>query len=367
MRVTQSQHKPASSGLRRGGAGFTLTELLIVIAIIAVLAGLIAAAAVNAMRKARESRISLEIKNISGKIEDFKTTYSQYPPNGMNPNPGVSTPGAPAMLVQKDFETMLKSAFPRHQEPKGLIAALCGNGSGSGPNLQNGMTAAEALYFWLGGFSTDELHPISGPKGPSFSVSSGSLGEVLEDRNKTSAYEFTLTQLGPRKDDGTFDDSTGQGRYITYNIDLNGNGNSNDPGEARRINFWRYTPSGSEQPLVYFDTSRYKPAQYDAWAVAPGSGPTIFAFKQLRSGVTATAANASPLRAVTFVNQGKFQVRHSGLDDDWGAESFQLMHIDSSTTSLNGVLLYPTGPFIGPIADNLANFIDGPISSVTEQ
>ncbi len=29
--------------------------------------------------------------------------------------------------------------------------------------------------------------------------------------------------------------------------------------KARRINFWQYAPRKSEQPYMYFDTSRYPP------------------------------------------------------------------------------------------------------------
>src|SRR5690349_14208151 len=84
---------------------FTLTELLIVIAIIGILAGLIAAAAVNALRASRRAQTTLEIKNISGAIENFKNEYGAYPPNGMNPNP-QNPPAANsiAKLVQSDFQ-----------------------------------------------------------------------------------------------------------------------------------------------------------------------------------------------------------------------------------------------------------------------
>ena len=37
------------------------------------------------------------------------------------------------------------------------------------------MNAAEALVFWLGGFSDDPKYPISGPGGPSYSIESDDL------------------------------------------------------------------------------------------------------------------------------------------------------------------------------------------------
>ena len=37
-------------------------------------------------------------------------------------------------------------------------------------SLHGGMTAGEALVFWLGGFSSDPKYPISGEGGPSYRI-----------------------------------------------------------------------------------------------------------------------------------------------------------------------------------------------------
>jgi len=402
MQETQTKARGQGSGSRnqnspfpiphspfRTRPAFTLTELLVVIAIIAVLAGLIAAAAVNALENANRNRIALEIRNISASIEEFKNDYGAYPPNCMNPNPMTSpTPGTAAAYVQSDIIRMFKKAFPRHQEPQALIEGLAGlmrTGSNAilpnGP-VEQGLTAAEAMYFWLGGFSADEQYPISGPGGPSFDDADGdndgnleASDEQLESRNRR--YEFDLTRLGPRNDEGMFDES--RGRSIEYFVDLNHDNDVDDAGEERRINLWRYTPSGSEQPLVYFDTSRYKPAQYDLWAGNPTGSipmPWIVAFKQRRSG--AAAIGGSP-RNVIFVNQGKFQILHSGLDDVWAQpdpddsenrELFWRMSVPAlkkEGISLDNILLYPDGPFTGDIADTLTNFTDGTIEDAAEE
>jgi hypothetical protein len=121
---------------------------------------------------------------------------------------------------------------------------------------------------------------------------------------------------------------------------------------------------------VYFDTSRYKPGpntfgsasgqgtgRYDLWAANPSGSlqaPWIVAFKQLRQGVT----NPTGLGDYVFVNQGKFQVMHAGLDDDWGSDSFQAMSVAKNGAN---AIYYPAGPFIGPIADTLTNFSNGTI------
>jgi prepilin-type N-terminal cleavage/methylation domain-containing protein len=344
---------------------FTLTELLIVIAIIAVLAGLIAAAAVNAMKAARRGQIVLEIKNISGAIENFKNDYGAYPPNGINPSSTAvasPAPGSAQALIQADFQRMFKKAFPRHKEPLGVILALCGQNTGGGrQNLENGMNAAEALYFWMGGFSSDEQFPISGPGGPSFATNGPNPGEVLENRNRR--YEFDLGRLAPRNDDGGFDLS--KNRYIQYQVDLNQNGNTTDPGEERQINFWGYLPSGSEQALLYFDTSRHKPYQYDPPASGAAPVPPIYAIKSVREGFS----SATPTKNDLVFADRKFQILHCGIDDDWGDDGLGTKSASNSATTVADLepYLYPTGVFIGPIADTLTNFTDGELADESEE
>ena len=48
---------------------------------------------------------------------------------------------------------------------------------------------------------------------------------------------------------------------------------------------------------------------------------------------------------------------HPGLDDDW----------DEQGKLTFGNVLFPEGPFIGPIADTLTNFTDGTLESASEE
>ncbi len=360
---------PSPAFCRRGRSlrprGFTLTELLIVIAIIGVLASLIAAAAVNALRAAKRARIVLEIKNMAGAVENFKNDYGSYPPNAMNPNPGNNPlAGSPTALAQRDVVGAFKKAFPRSQEPPALILGLCGqNLVSGGPNLPNGMSAAEALYFWLGGFSSDAQYPISGPGGPSF-ADTGTVGdEVLESRQ--GGYEFALGRLGPRVDGELDFDNV---RIIEYSISMNGN-----PAQDRRINFWQFYPEGSERPYVYFDCSRNKPYQYDMPAFVPAPSidpPRVFALLQLRSGAPANATAED----LIYANQNKYQILHAGLDDSWGAGTFNnavgptmgdYPAIDRSEDPAV-YTIFPTGPFTGEVADTLSNITDGELADSQE-
>ena len=62
-------------------AGFTLVELLTVVAIIALLAALILGLASNAQSKAAESRAESEVSQLAGVVTDYQVKYGQVPAN----------------------------------------------------------------------------------------------------------------------------------------------------------------------------------------------------------------------------------------------------------------------------------------------
>ena len=310
---------------------FTLTELLVVIAIIGVLTSLVTAAAVSAWNKARTSRITLEIQTLSQAMEQINSDFGIYPPNAMHTGQALND-GPQQGDIANDLNRTFKKLFPRHQESPALIAQIAGASNG----LVGGMAASEAIYFWLGGFSDDPKYPISGTGGPSFNISTTPT-EVVEDRNRRA--EFDLTRLGPRNVDGSF-----AGRFIQYTVNVNG------VSQDRQINFWQYFPKGSAQPLVYFDVSRYKPYQYDMHAA---SDPLleVHAIAKLREGVSVASTPAD----LAFVDQGKYQILHAGLDEDWGNFA-SLSYMEQGGVN---ILMFPNGPFTGGLADNLASFTTG--------
>jgi prepilin-type N-terminal cleavage/methylation domain-containing protein len=337
-----------TAAIRRiaGRRGFTLTELLVVITIIAILAALITAGAVNALNAGKRASITLEIGQLADGIERFKNeTGGAYPPNAMNFQ-------TPAPLVVNDFVRSFRKAFPRHNEPEGLLRRLAGATGAQSPGapsdtLAGGMNAAEALYFWLGGFSADPVFPISGAGGPAFDPSSAN-GEVMEGRNRL--YEFDLARLTPRNTSDVFN-----GRSLTYD-------NPTGIGGTRlQINFWTYVPRNSQRPFVYFDTSRHDPGTYDPNLAGNVGTPTefIYAIKKVREGFS----GSTPLLAdIHFVNKGKYQIFHAGLDNTWGDMSFFKVTLPNTIPDL----LFPTGPFTGDIADTLTNFTTGTLESAQE-
>ncbi|MEM1305862.1 MAG: hypothetical protein AAGG46_13250, partial [Planctomycetota bacterium] len=133
-------------------------------------------------------------------------------------------------------------------------------------------------------------------------------------------------------------------RHIRYTIDSDNDGSD----ETRQINLWQYFPPNSPQPLAYFDASRgIRDVDHDL------GGSVIHPLKRLKAGQTALQVGNLEL-----VNADKFQILHSGLDEDWG--DFTNIRVDpnaDSTDAFNG-LLYPDGPFTLELADTIVNFSD---------
>lgn len=305
---------------------FTLVELLVVITIIAILAALLTVAVQAARRAAMRTRIKAEMSEIATGFEEYKNKITAYPPNCQTDYGGhtVATQ-IPASQVYLDLKRHLSQAFPLHKEPDELIQKLAGVSTITG-NLPGGMRAGEALVFWLGGFSSDPKYPISGDGGPSFLV-----GAIDPIESRSWIFPCDVTRLGPRANDGSFNSTIG--RWLTYNVNING------VPQQRQINFWQYFPSRSEQPYVYFDTSRYTPAEYDPPAAAVE--PHIHALKRITN------------NEVVYATPEKFQLLHCGIDGEWG-EEFERTSVQFAGT--DDFLAFPTGPFTGDTADTIVNF-----------
>lgn len=336
--------------------GFTLVELLVVIAIIALLAALITAAASRALEAARRARIKAEITQLDTALKDYKNNVGSFPPNTQTDGTGVLN----ETRVLSNFKRHFDKAFPSHREPDTLIAALVGlnTGSPTGQNLPGGMTAAEALVFWVGGFSDDPKYPISGPGGPSYKGANASNPLNSEDpiENRSWRLGVTIENLGPRDGSKFFD--SGYSRFVTYADPRDNSGST-----IRRINFWVLNGPNSASPYLYFDASRGSGVDEsnDPPAVSsevPSLG--IDALEQLRSvyAIKSRSSNASSTNPFVFANSGTFQILQAGTDEEWGPTP-PVVGAAGSTTLGPPEVVFPDGPWELENIDTLNNFSDG--------
>jgi prepilin-type N-terminal cleavage/methylation domain-containing protein len=367
---TSRKIKHPISSIQHPAKGFTLVELLVVITIIGILAALITVAAIGALKKAHETRTKAEINQISAAVDEYKNKTTAYPPNCQTDDK-VMTGGTQPLDetgIFNDLKRHMRQAFPRHQESDDLLLAMIGQQPGNASSypgkLNGGITAGEAVVFWLGGFSSDPKYPISGDGGPSYPISNkGVTGNNTQDpiESRKWTFPFDVSRLGPRATDGYFDISNN--RFVEYQA---------PNGQWRRINFWQYTPAKSEQPYLYFDTSRHPAGvvsgsnllgPYDPPAATAnsklgpsGAGLLVYAFKKQNPAWSTSNPNVP---AVVYVNPDKFQVLHCGLDERWGDDdpnAWAKIVVNKTPNDPSSYLLFPAGPFVGDIADTIVNF-----------
>lgn len=369
--------RSGDSASRIPHSAFTLVELLVVIAIIGLLAGLLLVAARQAIAAGKRAQIVAENTQIATALEDYKNSVGSYPPNAQTDDSSVTGSSGPLNEadVLANFKRHFLKAFPNHREPNQLIEALVGLSStavanpqtqtavdpNEATNLPGGMNAAEALVFWIGGFSDDPKYPISGPGGPAYSIDglgTPSQGDPIDGRSW--ALDINIAQLGPRDPISNYFPETHPRVIDYYNPRTK---------KVSRINFWYFKAPNSEVPYVYFDASRGSGVsasndapgapQVDGADVSYGSDQAlprlanVYAIKTARANVVVDP-NA---KVFDFANSGKFQVLHSGIDGFWGV--FPRVDPNDPTQLIPTRLLFPDGPWTGDLADTLASFSNG--------
>jgi prepilin-type N-terminal cleavage/methylation domain-containing protein len=271
-------------------SGFTLVEVLIVIAIIGVLVGLLIPAVNMARRAVQQAAIAFEVEALANAIEQYKNKYGDYPPDGSN---------------RATFERHFRKAFSgiAATEFAVLRDATVANSSAVGPDAV--MDPAEALVFCLGGFSSDPARPFTGPGGP-FAASGSGLQYNVDRTN--AFFEFKQTQLSIKLD------ASGTATVSNDEEELFGS-SANDLLPV-------YRPGGQlKAPFVYFDSRTY--------SFAVGSGTYFNSYnpanvegvaRPYKSDQKNTSVNAAtnPDQFYRYVNDRSFQIISAGLDDSYG-------------------------------------------------
>ncbi len=312
----------ASTQFKR--AGFTLVEILVVIAIIGILAAILVPTLAVAIKNVRESAILYEVNQLEMAMEQYaKDNGGSYPPDftlGINPDdPNRRTSDTGIQSLVDRLNLHLRKISPNHQEEierhlDSTLANAIKNSNGetffdrqhhepdpadpkppgpSDPEFENvapdgipDITPDEALVFWLSGTTKNAAFPISSAGDPEAGTG-----------DRRVYFEFNAAQLK----------------------DFDGDG------------FPSYVPKyGPEVPYVYFHHSTYAIAAYQPNLNIVDTGENDLT--PSRGVITQARPYAVPLAVKdpgetdpdlmvdmgTWVEEDRFQIVTAGYDGDYG-------------------------------------------------
>ena len=167
-----SSHGSRATCSQLGRAGFTLVEMLVVVAIVVILASILVPAVYLGMSAATDARIAIELSNLDAAMRQYKTVTHGYsfPPNF----------GTAATVLQH-----VQQKFGRFDPTATGVTAV-----------PTGLDAAEALVFWLKGYGGNPLDPLAAPR--------------------TSLFDFDETRLVDGDGDGHSEYYPKSGQKVPY-------------------------------------------------------------------------------------------------------------------------------------------------------
>ncbi|TWU33755.1 type II secretion system protein [Novipirellula artificiosorum] len=294
---------------------FTLVEVLVVIVIIGILAGIGIPAVMMGIRGARQTAVKLEVNTLGQAVDAYLHEHGDYPPDGSDQ----------AVIVRH-----MRKLFPRMAEPDlTLLDRLTDNSAAGAPTGATvfspvAMDRAEALVFFLGGFSKDQQHPITGKGGP-LELLPGASSDLTDLSNyqvnatrDNSFFDFKPERLTYGRVTDTSPLLSTDETLFGYVDALHG-GNDLLPA---------YHADGDEDsPIVYFDSRTYGAiavSSYNGYLSGLGEVGGVRPYKteltiKTPANGTNYATEAEAFAAVPFHNPDTFQVISPGLDGVFGA------------------------------------------------
>ncbi len=323
--------------VQRKAAGVTLVELLVVIAIIGLLIGLLIPAVNIAYISVKKGTIKAEVDTLVNAIEQYKNKYGDYPPDGS------SWPIMEAHL-RKAFPDILQSEMNflnphEYNNPSnafkqvGSVADIRNDNDISlqslitaddDPNTRfiNVMDRAEALPFFLGGFSQDKQRPFSGTGGPFIATGVAAQPFQYNGSRENPLFPFKATRLSLDQISG-YTISTDEVRYGEIPCQpLGGSAPRNDllPVYLSETNTWE-----EGAPYVYFDSRTYIFAKgsliyNNFYQRSSISAPTVYgAARPYLSDVADTSVGSTTVQR--WANQSTYQILSPGLDGRYGGRT----------------------------------------------
>jgi prepilin-type N-terminal cleavage/methylation domain-containing protein len=296
----------AAMGIKKPNHGFTLVELMIAIVIIGILMAIAIPAVNRTIIAGKQTRIRMEINALEQAVEQYMQKFGDYPPDGSSQD----------VVIRH-----MRRRFPRMAEPDASLLTQLTSVRGTTTPSAVAMDRAEALVFFLGGFSDDALRPLTGEGGPLALIPGNSANSTNIDH-----YQYNAT-----RDNALFDFDPARLTYARANDtapllstdeSVWSGADLNDAGGFDVLPV--YLSGGAEPaPIVYFDSRTYG-------LVAPGAynrfrHPTLGAIRPYKTGRDIKPPSgatygtvAAAFAAVPFHNPKTFQIISPGLDGLYG-------------------------------------------------
>ena len=208
---------------RPNRSGFTLVEVLLVVAVIALLAAMLLPAVFGALQRAEDARVITELEQISNALKAYKAKYGELPPtmNQNDPN------------RYRKLAAHIERAFPRHRYFNGAtnldslkgtsnpgfnVPRISGTTSDPGktvPLYLRDLDAAEMYVFALGGLPYEQ-NGNRGLEGFSTDLSAPFQNGVMQKSRVPTLFEFENARLDDKDGDGWWEYLPPNGSNVPY-------------------------------------------------------------------------------------------------------------------------------------------------------
>lgn len=332
--------------------GFTLVEMLVVIAIIGVIAGLVTVAASRALTYAKKMVIVTDFTQLDMALKAYKDKYGEYPPDGTdyqtNYDPNTGIPNTFKRHFSRVFDKanlydelhLLAQNYKLKCDPA--------NGVGEVQSFFKNLGPDTSLAFWLGGMQEDDYSQVAtkNPKSRFVGFSTNKIHPLSDNGSSRLPlwYEFDTTRIT---------DPTGAAVSNTIFRQYKGNVNVT-------------------QPYVYFRAElNQQPWEYTNWSINTrpvksfGNAKPYFDTTQ-----TTATLPGNLIMPGRWVNPTSYQLLFCGFDGTFGSGNCYPTGKTPPPNKLPppydpNLLFYPYKPIANPTDssqyDDITNFAGGAI------